>query len=165
MPNQRLPFCVNKFATLLAFFTASSHIFWLSSCDILLSPFSYLSANFDANPVSSMATVSATMCSICLDFSSGLIDNISHAVFLHPSMTSWVSLTGVKPNFFSISLKAIPAVTPAIRIVAGPWRRFFARIIDMWTLGIILGFAISYAIASQSTAFALWIGVVSENGK
>ncbi len=41
--------------------------------------------------------------------------------------------------------------------MAGPWRRFFARIIDMWTLGIILGFAISYAIASQSTAFALWI--------
>ena len=49
--------------------------------------------------------------------------------------------------------------------MAGPWRRFFARIIDMWTLGVILGFAISYAIASQSTAFALWIGVVSENGK
>jgi len=41
--------------------------------------------------------------------------------------------------------------------LAGPWRRFFARIIDMWTLGIVLGLLFGYAIASKSTAFALWI--------
>lgn len=41
--------------------------------------------------------------------------------------------------------------------MAGSWRRFFARTIDMWTLGIVLGFATSYVLASQSTAFALWI--------
>ena len=40
---------------------------------------------------------------------------------------------------------------------AGAWRRFFARIIDVWTLGFVLGFATSYVIASKSTAFTLWI--------
>lgn len=78
---------------------------------------------------------------------------------------AWVPFSGVeelKPLAQSLPPEP-PPINPEERghlialPMAGPWRRFFARIIDMWTLGIALGFAISYAIASQSTAFALWI--------
>lgn len=41
--------------------------------------------------------------------------------------------------------------------MAGPWRRFLARIIDLWILGVTLGLIFGYAIGTQSTAFALWI--------
>ena len=41
--------------------------------------------------------------------------------------------------------------------MAGPWRRFLARSIDMWILGVTLGLIFGYAIGTQSTAFALWI--------
>jgi len=41
--------------------------------------------------------------------------------------------------------------------LAGPWRRFFARLIDLWVIALPTGFLVSYALASFSLSFALWV--------
>jgi len=80
-------------------------------------------------------------------------------------LDAWVALSEVEA--LRPLLQSLPPEPPPINPderghlaalpLAGPWRRFFARIVDMWILGIILGLLSGYAIATQSTAFALWI--------
>lgn len=41
--------------------------------------------------------------------------------------------------------------------LAGPWRRFFARLIDLWVIALPTAFIVSYALASYSLSFALWM--------
>jgi uncharacterized RDD family membrane protein YckC len=80
-------------------------------------------------------------------------------------LDGWVAFSAIdelRPLFQSLPTEP-PPINPddrghlAALPIAGPWRRFLARIIDMWILGIILGAIFGYAIATQSTAFALWI--------
>lgn len=40
---------------------------------------------------------------------------------------------------------------------AGPWRRFFARIIDLWIIMLPVSFTVSYLAGSISLEFALWV--------
>jgi len=41
--------------------------------------------------------------------------------------------------------------------LAGPWRRFFARLIDLWAIALPVGFIVAYLAGSLSLEFALWI--------
>jgi uncharacterized RDD family membrane protein YckC len=41
--------------------------------------------------------------------------------------------------------------------MAGAWRRFFARFVDLWFLAPPIAFCISYGFSLVSTEFALWI--------
>lgn len=40
---------------------------------------------------------------------------------------------------------------------AGPWRRFFARLIDLWALALPTAFVVAFALSRVSTGFGLWI--------
>lgn len=40
---------------------------------------------------------------------------------------------------------------------AGPWRRFFARQIDLWSLALPIGYAAGYVLASLAPGFVPWI--------
>lgn len=41
--------------------------------------------------------------------------------------------------------------------LAGPWRRFFARLVDLWVIALPVSFAVAFALSSFSPAFGLWI--------
>jgi hypothetical protein len=41
--------------------------------------------------------------------------------------------------------------------LAGPWRRFFARLVDLWLIALPVSFAVAFALSSFSPAFGLWI--------
>ena len=41
--------------------------------------------------------------------------------------------------------------------LAGPWRRFFARLIDLYAIAMPVGLIVAYVGASYSMDFALWI--------
>ena len=41
--------------------------------------------------------------------------------------------------------------------LAGPWRRFFARLVDLWVIALPTAFLISFALSSLSLSFGLWI--------
>lgn len=62
-------------------------------------------------------------------------------------------------------LRAIPPELPKPTVSAqrtqlpkaGHWRRGFARLIDLWMIGMPLGGALGYILASSSLSFALWL--------
>jgi len=41
--------------------------------------------------------------------------------------------------------------------LAGPWRRFFARLVDLWVIALPTSFAAAFALSRFSPAFSLWI--------
>lgn len=41
--------------------------------------------------------------------------------------------------------------------LAGPWRRFFARLVDLWVIALPASFAAAFALSAFSPAFGLWI--------
>lgn len=41
--------------------------------------------------------------------------------------------------------------------LAGPWRRFFARLVDLWIIALPTAFLVALALSSLSPAFGLWI--------
>ncbi len=41
--------------------------------------------------------------------------------------------------------------------LAGPWRRFFARLVDLWVIALPTSLAVAYALSRYSPAFGLWI--------
>lgn len=41
--------------------------------------------------------------------------------------------------------------------LAGPWRRFFARLVDLWVIALPASFAAAFALSAVSPAFGLWI--------
>lgn len=41
--------------------------------------------------------------------------------------------------------------------IASPWRRFFARLIDFWGIGLPTSLFVAYTLSSFSPSFALWI--------
>ncbi|MBE0546237.1 MAG: RDD family protein [Rubrivivax sp.] len=78
-------------------------------------------------------------------------------------LSEWLPISQVE--VFASILRALPPELPKaltekdLRAVtsAGPWRRFFARIIDLWILAIPTTFGAAYALASMYPAFAVWI--------
>lgn len=40
--------------------------------------------------------------------------------------------------------------------LAGPWRRFLARMIDLWVIALPTAFLTAYVLSSLSSSFALW---------
>lgn len=66
---------------------------------------------------------------------------------------------------FQDALSAIPPELPQqspreknIKLpMAGPWRRFFARLIDLWIIALPAGFFLAWIGALSSIEFALWI--------
>jgi uncharacterized RDD family membrane protein YckC len=78
-------------------------------------------------------------------------------------MDDWAHLREV-PELAAILRSVPPELPPASsrdRLIslplAGPWRRFFARSIDLWTLGPLTGYLVATAMASFSDGFALWL--------
>jgi len=55
----------------------------------------------------------------------------------------------------------LPEPTPREKNIelplAGPWRRFFGRLIDLWALALPTAFLVSVAASAASMEFALWI--------
>lgn len=41
--------------------------------------------------------------------------------------------------------------------LAGPWRRFFARLVDLWVIALPSSYAAAFALTTFSPAFGLWI--------
>ena len=41
--------------------------------------------------------------------------------------------------------------------LAGPWRRFFARMVDLWVIALPTSFAAAFVLSTFSPAFGLWI--------
>ncbi len=41
--------------------------------------------------------------------------------------------------------------------LAGPWRRFFARLVDLWIIALPTAFLVAFALSILSPAFGLWI--------
>ena len=41
--------------------------------------------------------------------------------------------------------------------LAGPWRRFFARLVDLWVIALPTAFLVALALSSLSPSFGLWI--------
>lgn len=41
--------------------------------------------------------------------------------------------------------------------LAGPWRRFFARLIDLWVIALSTSYVVAFALSRYSPAFGLWI--------
>lgn len=41
--------------------------------------------------------------------------------------------------------------------LAGPWRRFFARLVDLWIIALPTAFLVALALSSLSSVFRLWI--------
>lgn len=41
--------------------------------------------------------------------------------------------------------------------LAGPWRRFFARLVDLWIIALPTAFLVALALSSISQTFGLWI--------
>jgi uncharacterized RDD family membrane protein YckC len=41
--------------------------------------------------------------------------------------------------------------------LAGPWRRFFARLVDLWIIALPTAFLVALALSSLSPVFGLWI--------
>ncbi|CAM3612395.1 RDD family protein [Bordetella sputigena] len=81
-------------------------------------------------------------------------------------MTGWARLAEVPE--LARHPRAIPPPVPAPqpggereRLIslspAGPWRRFFARMIDLWIVGIPTIYIVSYLLARHYLGFALWI--------
>jgi uncharacterized RDD family membrane protein YckC len=66
---------------------------------------------------------------------------------------------------FDDAIRAIPPEIPQptpreenIELpLAGPWRRFFARLIDLWAIALPVSFIVAYLAGSLSLEFALWI--------
>lgn len=61
---------------------------------------------------------------------------------------------------------AVPPPVPIVnqpqlvleRPVAGSWRRFFARIFDLWWESLLLGWCSAYVLGQYSPAFISWVG-------
>lgn len=78
-------------------------------------------------------------------------------------LTAWTPVTQVAD--LNHAIRAVPPELPRLterdRLgllpLAGPWRRFFARVIDLWAIGLPTGFLVAYGLAFYSPSFALWI--------
>ncbi|SEA16521.1 RDD family protein [Microbulbifer marinus] len=96
----------------------------------------------------------------------GLIEDgtlTSRSLVWKKGFDGWLSITQV-----SELSDAIDTVPPALPIdtpreanielpMAGPWRRFFARLIDFWALGLVTAYIVGVAGSYISAEFALWI--------
>lgn len=76
---------------------------------------------------------------------------------------NWLPISEVSE--FSDALCAIPPELPGhtshernIELPsAGPWRRFFARLIDLWVIGLPVAYLVSLVGSALSMEFALWM--------
>lgn len=76
------------------------------------------------------------------------------------TMTGWAPIAQA-PEFQSSLANAVPQIAPHLKTMtqpnAGGWRRFFARITDMLSIGLPTGAITSYLLASWSIDYAIWI--------
>lgn len=76
---------------------------------------------------------------------------------------SWAPLSEI-PDLRQF-VKAVPPELPKLSArehltalpLAGPWRRFFARLVDLWVIAFPASFAAAFALSRFSPAFGLWI--------
>lgn len=76
---------------------------------------------------------------------------------------SWTPLSEM-PELHQV-VKAVPPELPKPTArehlialpLAGPWRRFFARLVDLWVIALPISFVVAFALARFSPAFGLWI--------
>ena len=88
--------------------------------------------------------------------------NSRHLVWKQ-GLENWLPIAEV--DELSDALSAIPPELPEppsreniIELpLAGPWRRFFGRLIDLWALALPTAFLVSVAGSAASLEFALWI--------
>ncbi|MBN8510306.1 MAG: RDD family protein [Burkholderiales bacterium] len=78
-------------------------------------------------------------------------------------LADWTPISGV-PDLQQV-VRAVPPDLPRPSTreqlialpLAGPWRRFFARLVDLWVIALPTSFAAAFALARYSPAFSLWI--------
>lgn len=76
---------------------------------------------------------------------------------------AWAPLSEVEE--FEDALNAVPPEPPQPTVreknielpLAGPWRRFFARIIDLWAISLPTAFLVSYILAATYLEFYFWM--------
>ena len=76
---------------------------------------------------------------------------------------SWAPLSEI-PDLHQV-VRAVPPELPKptdreqlIALpLAGPWRRLFARFVDLWLIAVPLSFVLAFALAKNSPAFGLWL--------
>ncbi|HPR44615.1 RDD family protein [Ottowia sp.] len=75
----------------------------------------------------------------------------------------WAPISEI-PDFHEV-VKAVPPELPKPTArehlialpLAGPWRRFFARLVDLWVIALPVSFVAAFALSKVSPAFGLWI--------
>lgn len=78
-------------------------------------------------------------------------------------MSAWTPVSGV-PELHQV-MQALPPELPqsmapeppALSAPAAPWRRFFARFIDLWVIGLPTVFLVAFFLAPLWPGFALWL--------
>lgn len=78
-------------------------------------------------------------------------------------LEKWTPLSEI-PDLHKV-VKAVPPDLPKPTTrehlialpLAGPWRRFFARLVDLWVIAPPASFAAAFALSRFSPAFGLWI--------
>lgn len=88
--------------------------------------------------------------------------NDQHLVWKQ-GLENWLPVAEVDElsNALSAIPPELPEAAPREKIIelplAGPWRRFFGRFIDLWALALPVAFLVSVAGSAASMEFALWI--------
>ena len=78
-------------------------------------------------------------------------------------MSAWTPVSGVSALHQVIQAlpPELPPSTapepPALSVPAAPWRRFFARFIDLWVIGLPTVFLVAFFLAPAWPGFALWL--------
>jgi hypothetical protein len=78
-------------------------------------------------------------------------------------MSAWTPVSGV-PALHQVKRALPPELPPstapelpALSVPAAPWRRFFARLIDLWVIGLPTVFLVAFFLAPAWPGFALWL--------
>jgi uncharacterized RDD family membrane protein YckC len=86
-----------------------------------------------------------------------------HTLVWRKGMQEWTRLGGVAElaSVRQTLPPELPKPTTRDKILAvplaGPWRRFFARMIDLWFIAVLVALPVGYFGSMMSSGFALWL--------
>ncbi|MBF0155540.1 MAG: DUF4339 domain-containing protein [Magnetococcales bacterium] len=73
---------------------------------------------------------------------------------------NWTPLSEI-PNLQQVVRALPPDLSACEQVIAltkaGPWRRFFARLVDLWVIALPASSVVAFALSYSSPAFGLWI--------